>query len=160
MGSSFELLVGSWRVDMATHDPSGTVTRSGAIRSTKRLFGDGRYVREEIAGAFGGARHEKMTVLGYNQTRARFEFFTADNHDGVLLLYTGQAGAPADAREIIISADYAAPDATGAGGAANFVNVRTVITIEDRDRHRLHNYYRPGGEPERLFLDLRYQRDD
>lgn len=145
---------------MTTHDLGGAITRSDEIGSIKSCFGDGRYVREEIAGPFGGKQHEKMTVLGYNETRARFEFFPADNHDGVLLLYTGEPGADAGTREIVMSAEYAAPDETGEARPASFVRVHTVITIEDRNRHSLRTFYRPGGAPERLFLELMYVRDD
>ena len=153
------LLAGNWRASMITHGLDGPSVRSDDLRSVKRWIGDGRYMREEIAGPFGGKRHEKLTVLGFNDTRARFEFFTADNYDAVLLLYTSEAGAKPDAREIVMSVEYASPDKTGADGPATFVHMRTVIAIEDRNNHSLRNFYRTGGQPEQLFLEINYVRE-
>ena len=150
------LLEGDWRLTMSVWSEDGQLTRSDGLRARKRLIADGRYLREEIEGAFAGGPHEKLTVLGYNATRGRFEYVTADNHDAVLLLYLSAAGVRADATSVELWAEYAAPRE---GDGADFVLIRTEIISEGADRHVLRNHYRPGGGPERPFLEYVYARD-
>ena len=150
-------LAGSWRVAMTTTDRAGAQTRADGLTSRVTLIGEGRYAREELEGSFAGARHEKLTLFGWNATRERFEYATADNHDGVILLYVTAPSRSGGARGVELFADYAAPDKDDAA-AASFVTVRTVLTLEDRDNRTLRNFYRPAGRPERPFLEYRYTR--
>ena len=83
---------------------------------------------------------------------------SADNHDGVFLLYVSRSGLAADLRRIELESEYAAPPEPE-GGAAIFVVVRTLIEVESPNRHRLRNFYRLGGQPERPFLDYLYTRE-
>ena len=153
-----DCLVGCWRVAMTTWAADGAATHGDDLRAEGVLIGDGRYVREELSGDFGGARHEKLALLGWNATRERFEYATADNHDGVVLLYVTSPGAPGGEDGIELFADYAAPDESGAGGGARFVTIRTVIGFDGPGHRRLRNFYRPAGQAERPFLEYRYFR--
>ena len=151
-------LVGRWRVAMTTWAADGAATHGDGLRAEAVLIGEGRYVREELSGDFGGARHEKLALLGWNATRERFEYAAADNHDGVILLYVTAPGAPGGEDGIHLFADYAAPDESGAGAGAGFVTIRTVIAVDGPDRRTLRNFYRPAGQAERPFLEYRYVR--
>ena len=152
-----DLLVGSWQLTMATTSPDGVTTRADGLRATKTWFGDGRYVREEIEGQFGGERYKKMTLLGYNRTRDRFEYVTADNHDGVILYFVTAPSAAGDGYEITLFADYAMPDELKKDAAA-FITIRTTLSIESRERHILRNAYRYPGGSEKPFLEYVYTR--
>lgn len=56
---------------MVTYGADGPIRSKSPLLANKDLFGDGRYIREEINGEFGGARHQKLTLLGFNNTRGR-----------------------------------------------------------------------------------------
>lgn len=157
--SAFEQLIGSWQVTMSTWSEDGEETQSDQITAQKEWFADGRYIKELVAGEFGNEHHEKLTLLSYNLTRARFEYLTADNHDGVLLLYAGAPGGAKCDNRIEMFAEYAAPDEQGQA-AAGFIVIRTVIEVESSQQHVLRNFYRPGGRPERLFLQYIYTRNE
>ena len=154
--AAFRPLIGSWTITMTTHSADGERITSAAVRSDKRWFGAGRYVQEQIAGTFGGKPHDKVTVLGFNPTRARYEYVTADDHDAVIILSTSRPGEAGDGREINLFAEYLMP--AESGGGAVLVTLRTHLSIPHATGHVLRNFYRaPGGE-ERLFLEYRYQR--
>ena len=98
--AAFRPLIGSWRITMTTHPVGGEPITSDAVRADKSWFGAGRYVREEVSGSFGAKPHNKVTVLGFNPTRERYEYVTADDHDAVILLSTSRPGEAGDGREI------------------------------------------------------------
>ena len=160
--SAFAPLIGDWSVRMSVRSPDGTTTSSDQVHASKRWFGDGRYVREDLSGTFDGTPHEKLTVLGFNATRARYEYATADNHDAVVLLYLSQAGAYSDGahddRRFELFSDYLMPDENGA--TPRLVTIRTLITVVDRTHHELRTYYRPPGGDEVPFLEYVYRRRD
>ena len=143
---------------MTTWDEAGLATRAEGLTSRVTLINGGRCAREEVAGIFAGACHEKLTLFGWNATRERFEYATADNHDAVILLYVTAPGRPGDTRGMELLADYAAPDADDLARPATFVTIRTVLAVEDRDHRSVRNFYRPAGQPERPFLEYRYTR--
>lgn len=144
---------------MTTWAEDGTSTKSGAVRADAGVIAEGRYLREELAGDFGGVRHEKLSLLGWNATRARYEYVTADNHDGVLLLYATLPGQAGSENGVELFADYAAPDESGAGRGATFVTIRTVLALHGRDQRSLRNFYRAAGQVERPFLEYVYTRE-
>ena len=151
-------LIGRWAVAMTTHAPDGSSTRSDDVRAVKTWFGDGRYVREDVDGTFGGIRHEKLTILGFNNIRERYEYTTADNHDAVVTFYITAPGADiANRRRIEVFTDYVdagqGEDATGA-----LVVIRTLIEIVSDDHHTLRNFYKAPGREEYLFLQYDYRR--
>ena len=159
MKEALDLLVGSWRVTMATTPSEGESTHADGLLARKTWIGDGRYVQEEIEGDFGNERHKKMTLLGYNSTRDRFEYVTADNHDSVILFFVTTPAAAGNGREITLFADYAMPNEADKD-AATFVTIRTTLIIESRDRHILRNAYRYAGGVEKPFLEYIYTRSD
>jgi hypothetical protein len=131
--------------------------RCRAAAST-RITSDGRYIREEVRGSYAGKPHEKLTLLGFNNVRQRYEYMTADNNDAVILLYVSQPNAALGSGSCIEAfADYVyagdGPDVAG-----TLVTVRTVIEIESADLHVLRNFYGAPGREEYLFLEYRYER--
>ena len=156
--SAFAPLIGNWSVEMTTRDAEGNVTSSSnSIHAEKRFIGDGRYVREDISGEIGGGQHEKLSILGFNNIRSRYEYSTADNFDAVILLYTSAPGSDLDPCRIETFAKYVyAGDEQSPVGT--LVTIRTVIEIESDDRHILRNYYNAPGADEYLFLEYIYSR--
>ena len=150
-------LMGRWHVEMTTRTAGGAATTSADVTATKEWYGGGRYVREEVSGTFAGKPHNKLTVLGYNAVRRRYEYVTADDHDAAILLYATLPGAEGDGRSITLFADYVyAGD--GPEVAGSLVTIRTVIGIDGPDRHTLRNFYAPPGGAEYLFLEYVYTR--
>ena len=153
---ALDSIVGSWTVMMTVVDDDGATTRADGLRADKTWFGDGRYVLEHIEGDFQSERHKKLTLLGYNATRDRFEYVTADNHDGVVLFYTTLPTAAGRGREIELFTDYAMPQ--GETDRAIFITIRTTLSVESPDRHVLRNAYRYAGGIEKPFLEYIYTR--
>lgn len=149
-------MVGTWRVSMSTTPRGGPTTHADGLQAEKRWSGGGRYVREEIAGAFGSEQHEKLTMLGYNVTRDQFEYMTADNHDGVILLFTTSPGSAGDGHSVTMFTEYAMPPEHG--DEPVFLTVKTVIAIESHDRHTIINSYIYAGGVEQPFLEYVYTR--
>jgi hypothetical protein len=149
------LLIGHWSIEMTTHSSTDSL-HSTSITATKNWFADGRYVEESVIGEFADARHQKRTLLGFNPTRGRYEYVTADNHDTVLLLYTGSPQAPRDTQRINLWTDYVSPGDAAPQGV--LLTVRTTFQITDGDLHTLSNYYSEPGQPERAFLEYKYRR--
>ena len=112
-----EQLIGRWNVAMTTTTEHSEPTRATGLVAVKSWFADGRYVREDIQGMFGGGKHEKLTLLGFNATRHRYEYMTADNHDGVILLYVSSPGDRSDQATLTLFTEYAMPGEE-AGSAA------------------------------------------
>lgn len=150
-------LIGLWRLDMTIHGPDGSTRSKHPLQAEKTWFGDGRYVLERIEGEFGGGRHQKLTLLGFNNTRSRYEYVTADNHDAVLLLYTSRPDALKGERLIDLYADYVSPGDAAPRGV--LLTVRTRLEILGPDEHVLTNAYAEPGSDQRPFLEYRYRRE-
>ena len=157
--AAFAPMIGQWRIAMATHKADGSSTRSDDVRAAKSWFGDGRYIREVVSGTFGGAKHEKLTVLGFNNVRNRYEYSTADNYDAAITLYTTAPGASTDdPRRIEMFTDYV--DAgTGRGRDGHAGHHTDAHRDRQRDRHTLRNFYKAPGQTEYLFLEYDYRRE-
>lgn len=149
-------LAGRWRVDMTTHGPDGPTNSVEPLTAAARMIGGGRYVEERIEGTFAGGRHEKLSVLGFNATRDRFELVTADDHDAVLLHFVSRPGEAGDDDRIDLFADYVSPGDAAPRGV--LLTVRTQILVEGADRRRLVNAYRAPGGAEEPFLEYVYTR--
>jgi hypothetical protein len=124
---ALNILLGRWRVDMTTHGEDGPVRSEKPLRAEKSQFGEGRYVHERVEGDFGGSRHEKLTLLGFNNTRSRYEYATADNHDAVLLLYVSRPDASEAGDVIDLYADYVSPGDAAPRGVLLAVRTRLEI---------------------------------
>lgn len=149
---------GDWAVHMRVWDETGALSvETDLIKSVKTLVHDGRYLREDLSGPIGSGTHEKTSMLGFNNIRSRYEYMTADSYDAVILLYTTAPGARLDDRRIEVFADYmhAGNDDAPSG---TLVTIRTIIEIEDDDRHTLRNYYNAPGKDEYRFLEYQYTR--
>jgi hypothetical protein len=149
-------LIGDWSVEMTTHGPDGAQRSDAPLRAEKSYFADGRYVLERITGAFAGAPHEKLSLLGFNNSRSRYEYVTADNHDAVLLLYATLPGASSTPECIDLFSEYVSPGDAAARGV--LLTVRTRIDIVGHAQHRLTNFYAEPGGVERKFLEYVYRR--
>lgn len=149
-------LVGDWRIEVGVWpEGEGGPKTTGEAAARKRWINGGRHVREEVEGSIGGKPHEKLTVLGYNNLRQRYEFITADNADPVIVSYQGHADA--SGRKIELFAEYVfpgyEPEVSG-----ELVVIRSVFEIENGDRHRLRIHYTHPASEEYLFLEYAYVR--
>lgn len=149
--ADFKASIGAWDVDMVTHRPDGALKSIAPLKSEKQFFGSERYVLERVEGMFGGAWHEKVTLLGFNASRGRYEYVTADNHNAVLLLYATLPGATGATECMDLFAEYVSPGDAAPRGV--LLTVRTRIEVNGPDEHRLTNYYSEPGGPERNFLE-------
>jgi hypothetical protein len=149
-------MIGEWHIRMTTwpdgHEPAIT---SDQVQASKTWINDGLHVREEVQGPFGQSQHRKLTILGYNNLRQRFEFVTADNSDSVIMTYYGQADL--EQQNLTLYGEYVFAG-TGKILTGELVRIRSVFTLDHPDRHRLSIYYTHPARQEYLFLQYQYTR--
>lgn len=149
-------MIGDWRVEMSVwQSGQEPATCSDDLTARKVWINGNRHIREEVDGTLGGKEHAKLTILGYNNLRQRYEFVTADNSDTVIMTYYGQADETGNTIILfgeLVLAGYG-PQLIGSA-----TKLRLVFTTENDDRHALKIHYtEPAGE-EYLFLEYIYTR--
>lgn len=152
--SLLDQMVGDWMVTMTIWSQNGEqLSSSTDIKASKTWINGDIHLREEVHGLISGKQHDKLTILGYNNLRQRYEFVTADNSDTVIMSYYGQANEAEHTitlfGEFVFSGDGPAP--TG-----ELIVIRSVFQVESINQHRLTIYYQHPAQNEYRFLEYLY----
>jgi Protein of unknown function (DUF1579) len=158
-------LAGDWRVDKSIYIAMGTrerPARSREIVARRRLIAGGRYLHDVTEGPFAGSTYYRMGLLGYSTMDRRYEFVTVDGTNANMMIYRGEP-LPADrltSRPLVISMKGTFTDQglIGEETAGRSVAMRTVITLDDSERHVIDLYFTPPGKPEMLIDRSVYTR--
>lgn len=145
-------LAGNWSVEKNMYVVAGSLEKpatSSGMKTTREWLGDGRFLRDVTAGTINGQPYFRTGILGYNNMDRRYEWVTADNVTPTMMSYLGKPGSGAKS-PIVMSGSFTDLGVTGEANVGKNVPMRTVITIENNDRHVLEIYFTPPGEPERL----------
>jgi hypothetical protein len=145
-------LAGNWSVDKSMYVVAGSLekpAKSSGMTATREWIGDGRFLRDVTQGTINGQPYFRTGILGYNNMDRRYEWVTADNVTPTMMSYLGKPGSGAKS-PIVMSGSFTDLGVTGEANVGKNVPMRTVITIENNDRHVLEIYFTPPGEPERL----------
>lgn len=162
-GQGHELLkalAGEWTVEKSTFVVGGTPerpVRSAGMKTTREWVGDGRFLRDVTQGTMGGRPYFRTGLLGYDNVARRYDWVTADNITPTMMIYQGRPGAGASS-PIEMLGTFADLGITGEANVGKPVPMRTVIAIENADRHVLEIYFTPPGGTEILADRAIYTR--
>jgi len=145
-------LAGTWRVEKSLYVAIGTPERPalGENMITRREWiADGRFLRDTTEGSFGGRPYFRTGFLGYNNMERRHEWVTADNFTPTLMSYRA-AKAAGIRMPIDMAGSFSDLGVTGEQNVGKIIPMRTVIRIENDDRHVFEIYFTPPGRKEVL----------
>ena len=155
-------LVGTWRVRLEVYRALGRRGDEPPIiaedLTTRREWvGDGRFLEDKTEGTVMGMPVWRAGWLAYSNMERRYEWVTIDNINTMMMAY---ASAPGSGPRQPISAVGAFIDQGVAGEetVGKRVKMRTVIRIDNDDRHVFELFFtRPGGK-ETLATRYTYSR--
>ncbi|RWP13991.1 MAG: DUF1579 domain-containing protein [Mesorhizobium sp.] len=155
-------LVGTWRVQMSFY---GTLGRSpdqpplvtDDLISRRQWLAGGRYIEDTMEGTLDRAPVWRRGWLGYSIMDARYEWVTIDPVNTTMMHFEG---APNSGGQMPISMSGAFTDQGVAGEdtVGKSVGMRTVIKIENNDRHVFELYFTRPGQQETLATRAVYTR--
>jgi Protein of unknown function (DUF1579) len=162
--AALEPLIGTWRVEMGIYATFGRSGDEPPIVSTdlicrREWVADGRYVEDLTEGTAAGRRYWRKGWLGYSNMDHRYEWVTIDAVNSTMMRYAGALGTGAE-RPISMSGTFTDQGVAGEAAVGREVPMRTVIRIENADRHVFELYFAPPGRPEVLATRAVYTRQN
>jgi len=153
-------LVGAWRVEMTNYLAGGSrerPTTSTDLVCRRQWIAERHYLQDVTEGTFGGSPYYRQGLLGYSNMDQRYEWVTVDNAHSGMMVYFGRAGA-GPRSPLVLTGIFTDQGWLGDKVAGKPVSMRTVITIENNDRHVLELYFKPPGGREKLVDRKVYMR--
>jgi hypothetical protein len=144
-------LEGRWRVEHSIYIVLGTPDKpavSTDIVCRREWVSDGRYLRDVTEGSIAGQPYYRQGLLGYDNMDQRYEWVTVDMNT-MMMIYRGATGSGPQ-MPIIMAGSFTDPGWLGEDNVGKNVPMRTVIRIENNDRHVFELYFTPPGQPEIL----------
>ena len=159
--ASLAPLVGTWRTRSSIY---GTMGRSpdlpplvsDEITTTRKWVADGQYLEDQTEGTVDGQPYWRRGWLGYSNLDRRYEWVTIAPRVP-MMIYLGKPGS-GERLPIEMTGVFTDQGVVGERTVGKPVGQRTVIRIENDDRHVFELYFTPPGEPERLAMKLEYTR--
>jgi hypothetical protein len=159
---ALEPLIGKWHVHMYIHgtfgrDPNAPPIESDDLTCVREWVASGRYIEDTTKGTAAGGEYWRRGWLGYSNMDQRYEWVTIDAVNSTMMRYEGKRGAgvtmPIDMVGVFTDQGVAGEAAVGKS-----VPMRTVIRIENEDRHVFELYFTPPGKKEVLATRAVYTR--
>ncbi|WP_051407847.1 DUF1579 family protein [Mesorhizobium sp. L48C026A00] len=155
-------LVGTWRVQLSFY---GTLGRSpdqpplvtDDLISRRQWLAGGRYIEDTMEGTLDGAPIWRKGWLGYSIMDDRYEWITIDPVNTTMMYYEGIPG-PGNQRPISMSGAFTDQGVAGEDTVGKSIGMRTVIKIENNDRHVFELYFTRPGQQETLATRGLYTR--
>jgi Protein of unknown function (DUF1579) len=153
-------LEGTFRVEMSVFMAVGTPEKpavSTDIICRREWVGGGRFLHDVTEGTFAGSSYYREGLLGFSNVDQRFEWVTVDATNANMMIYRGENGSgprlPIDMSGVFTDQGWLGDD-----NAGKPVRMRTVITIENDERHVFELFFTPPGSGERLVDRKVYTR--
>jgi hypothetical protein len=154
-------LVGSWRVEQSVY---GTMGRSPDlppivshdIRTTRVWVADGQYIEDTTEGTVEGQVYWRRGWLGYSNIDRRYEWVTISPRVP-MMIYLGKSGS-GEHMPIEVTGVFTDQGVVSEQTVGQPIVQRTVIRIENDDRHVFELYFTPPGGKEQLALRSVYTR--
>ena len=154
-------LVGSWRVELSIY---GTMGRSpdlppivsNDIRTARVWVADGQYIEDTTEGTVEGQPYWRKAWLGYSNTDRRYEWVTVAPRVP-MMIYLGKPGS-GEQMPIEVTGVFTDQGVVNEQTVGKPVVQRTVIRIENNDRHVFDLFFTPPGGKEQLALRTVYTR--
>jgi hypothetical protein len=163
MHKRLDVLVGEWSVEFTLYIAGGTeekplISRTLTCRREWIAETGNRHLRDVTQGMIGGNPYYRLGVLSYSTMDKRYEWNTVDALNTMMMTYKGAKGTASLSGDIVMSGEFTDQGVLGDSYAGKTIRQRTVIKIEQPDRHTLDLYFTPPGEKERLVARMIYTR--
>jgi len=147
-------LIGTWRVHKSIY---GTMGRSpdlppiisNEITTRREWVADGHYIEDLTEGTVDGKPYWRKGWLGYSIMDRRYEWVTIDSLNTTMMRYLGKEGS-GEEMPISMAGVFTDQGVVNEKTVGKPVGQRTVIRIENNDRHIFELYFTPPGEKEQL----------
>jgi Protein of unknown function (DUF1579) len=154
-------LAGSWRVELSVY---GTMGRSPDlpplvsrdIHTTRVWIADGQYLEDTTEGIVEGKPYWRRGWLGYSNLDRRYEWVTVAPRVP-MMIYLGKPGS-GEQMPIEMTGVFTDQGVVSEQTVGKPIGQRTVIRIENNDRHVFELYFTPPGGKEQLALRMEYAR--
>ncbi len=152
--AALEPLIGNWRVHKSIF---GTMGRSPDmppiitedITTRRQWVADGHYMEDLTEGTIDGKKYWRKGWLGYSIMDRRYEWVTIDPLNTTMMVYYGKAGS-GETTPIDMTGVFTDQGVVNENTVGKPVGQRTVIRIENNDRHVIELYFTPPGGKEQL----------
>ncbi len=159
---ALEPLIGTWKVQLSMY---GTIGRnpddppivSNDLICRRAWVAGGRYIEDMTEGTMGDAPYWRKGWLGYSNMDRRHEWITIDAVNSNMMYYAGKPGTTSKS-PIIMTGVFTDQGVAGEASVGKSVDMRTVIKIENADRHVIELYFTPPGKKEILAQRATYTR--
>jgi hypothetical protein len=153
-------LQGEWSVSkeiyIAIGSP-GAPAKSAGMMAQRHWFGGGRHLLDTTAGAIGGSPYYRLGVLGFSNPDGCYEWVTFDAINSNQMLYRGpRLSKPS--MHLSMTGIFTDQGLLGEELAGKQIPMRTLIDIQDNDRHLIELYFTPPGRGEVLIDRSVYTR--
>jgi Protein of unknown function (DUF1579) len=147
-------LTGTWRVHKSIY---GTMGRSpdlppivsDDIMTRREWVADGHYLEDLTEGTVEGKPYWRKGWLGYSIMDRRYEWVTIDSLNTTMMRYLGKPGS-GERMPIDMAGVFTDQGVVNEKTVGKPVGQRTVIRIENNDRHVFELYFTPPGGKEQL----------
>jgi hypothetical protein len=155
-------LIGTWRVHMSIYgtfgrNPDDPPIVSDDLICHREWVAGGRYVEDTTEGTAAGGPYWRRGWLGYSNMDRRYEWVTIDAVNSTMMSYAGAPGSGSKA-PITVMGVFTDQGVAGEAAVGKSVPMRTVIKIENADRHIFELYFTPPGKGEVLATRAVYTR--
>jgi quinol monooxygenase YgiN len=152
--AALEPLIGTGRVKKSVF---GTMGRSpdlppivsDDITTTREWVADGRYIQDTTTGTVQGQPYWRRGWLGYSNMDRRYEWVTIDSLNTTMMIYLGKPGS-GRRLPIDVTGGFTDQGVVNEQTVGKAIAMRTVIRIENNDRHVYELYFTPPQGKEQL----------
>jgi hypothetical protein len=160
--AALQPLVGTWRVQLSIHatfgrSPDEPPIVSDDLRCTREWVADGRYLEDTTVGTAAGGLYWRKGWLGHSNMDRRYEWVTIDAVNSDMMIYGSASGCEARS-PINLSGAFIDQGVSGEEHVGKSVGMRTLIQIDNNDRHTIELHFTPPGKPEVLATRQIYTR--
>jgi hypothetical protein len=155
-------LIGTWRVQMSFYGTLGRrldqpplVTED--LISRRQWVAGGRYIEDTMEGTLNGSPVWRKGWLGYSTMDRRYEWVTIDPVNTTMMYFKGTPNSEGQ-MPITMSGVFTDQGVAGEETVGKSVGMRTVIKIENADRHVFELYFTRPGQKETLATRGVYTR--
>lgn len=113
------------------------------------MGGDGHYIEDLTTGTVDGKPYWRKGWLGYSIMDPRYEWVTIDSLNTTMMRYLGKSGS-GEKIPIDMTGVFTDQGVVNERTVGKSVGQRTVIRIENDDRHSFELYFTPPGGKEQL----------
>ena len=155
-------LIGNWRLHKSIYGTMGRSPDLPPIISTdittrRQLVAGGHYIEDLTEGTVDGKPYWRKGWLGYSIMDRRYEWVTIDPLNTTMMVYYGKTGS-GETMPIEMTGVFTDQGVVNENTVGKPVGQRTVIRIENNDRHVFELYFTPPGGKEQLADRTVYTR--